>query len=92
MAKQLGISVENLKNFEIAEGVPLFPIDPHSERYPGDTEILGNSYSKGRSGRFSSDHTISVPRKCVTDVCDQFGSLISRTLAFPWMLVINRTT
>ncbi|XP_076179933.1 chondroitin sulfate synthase [Ptiloglossa arizonensis] len=41
MAEQLGMSVKNLKNFEIAKGVPLFPVDPHSKEYPGDTEILG---------------------------------------------------
>ncbi|XP_076643494.1 chondroitin sulfate synthase isoform X2 [Halictus rubicundus] len=41
MAKQLGMAVENLKSFEIADGVPLFPVDPHSMEYPGDTEILG---------------------------------------------------
>ncbi|OAD61078.1 Chondroitin sulfate synthase 1, partial [Eufriesea mexicana] len=43
MAKQLRISVENLKNFEIADGVPLFPVSPYSKEYPGDTEILGVS-------------------------------------------------
>ncbi|XP_017893539.1 chondroitin sulfate synthase 1 [Ceratina calcarata] len=41
MAKQLGIAVENLKNFKIADGVPLFPISSISKEYPGDTEILG---------------------------------------------------
>ncbi|KOC66565.1 Chondroitin sulfate synthase 1 [Habropoda laboriosa] len=41
MVKQLGVSVENLKNFEIARGVPLFPTSPFSKEYPGDTEILG---------------------------------------------------
>ncbi|XP_076241856.1 chondroitin sulfate synthase isoform X1 [Calliopsis andreniformis] len=41
MAKQLGISVENLKNFEIANGVTLFPVSYYSKKYPGDTEILG---------------------------------------------------
>ncbi|XP_068980357.1 chondroitin sulfate synthase 1 [Bombus flavifrons] len=41
MAKQLGISVENLKNFEIADGVPLFPVNRNSKEYPDDTEILG---------------------------------------------------
>ncbi|XP_003704206.1 chondroitin sulfate synthase [Megachile rotundata] len=41
MAKQLEISVENMKNFEIADGVPLFPVNPYSKEYPGDTEILG---------------------------------------------------
>lgn len=41
MAKQLRINVENLKNFEIADGVPLFPVHPYSKEYPGDTEILG---------------------------------------------------
>lgn len=41
MAKQLGISVENLKNYEIADRVPLFPVKPYSKLYPGDTEILG---------------------------------------------------
>ncbi|XP_006609594.1 chondroitin sulfate synthase 1 [Apis dorsata] len=43
MAKQLGISVENLKNYEIADRVPLFPVKPYSKLYPGDTEILGVS-------------------------------------------------
>lgn len=41
MAKQLELSVENFKNLEIADGVPLFPASPHSKDYPGDTEILG---------------------------------------------------
>ncbi|XP_034178749.1 chondroitin sulfate synthase [Osmia lignaria lignaria] len=41
MAKQLEMSVENLRNFEIAKGVPLFPVNPYSKEYPGDTEILG---------------------------------------------------
>ncbi|CAK9819676.1 Chondroitin sulfate synthase 1 [Anthophora quadrimaculata] len=41
MAKQLGVSVENLKNFEIAQGVHLFPVNLYSKEYPGDTEILG---------------------------------------------------
>ncbi|XP_076285045.1 chondroitin sulfate synthase isoform X2 [Lasioglossum baleicum] len=41
MAKQLGMATENLKSFEIADSVPLFPVDPHSMEYPGDTEILG---------------------------------------------------
>ncbi|XP_078033668.1 chondroitin sulfate synthase isoform X1 [Augochlora pura] len=41
MTKQLGTAVENLSSFEIADGVPLFPVDPHSAEYPGDTEILG---------------------------------------------------
>lgn len=41
MAKQLGIRVENLKNYEIADRVPLFPVKPYSKLYPGDTEILG---------------------------------------------------
>lgn len=43
MAKQLEISVENLRNFEIAKGVPLFPVNPYSKEYPGDTEILGKA-------------------------------------------------
>lgn len=41
MAQELGVSLETLKNHEIAEGVRLFPIDPNSEDYPGDTDILG---------------------------------------------------
>ena len=41
MAKQLEMSVENLRNFEISKGVPLFPVNPYSKEYPGDTEILG---------------------------------------------------
>lgn len=43
MAKQLGLSVENFKNLEIADGVPLLPVSRHSKHYPGDTEILGVS-------------------------------------------------
>lgn len=41
MAEQLGINVEDLRNFQIAEGVPLFPVSLYSKEYPGDTEILG---------------------------------------------------
>ncbi|XP_012540818.2 chondroitin sulfate synthase 1 [Monomorium pharaonis] len=41
MAQELGVSLESLKNYEIAEGVRLFPVDPNSEDYPGDTDILG---------------------------------------------------
>ncbi|XP_067211865.1 chondroitin sulfate synthase 1 [Linepithema humile] len=41
MAQQLGVNLEILKNYEIAEGVRLFPVDPNSEDYPGDTDILG---------------------------------------------------
>ncbi|EGI62333.1 PREDICTED: chondroitin sulfate synthase 1 [Acromyrmex echinatior] len=41
MAQVLGVSLEALKNYEIAEGVRLFPVDPNSEDYPGDTDILG---------------------------------------------------
>lgn len=41
MAQELGVSLETLKNYEIAQGVRLFPVDPNSEDYPGDTDILG---------------------------------------------------
>lgn len=41
MAQELGVSLETLKNHEIAEDVRLFPVDPHSDDYPGDTDILG---------------------------------------------------
>jgi len=41
MAQVLGVSLEALKNYEIAEGVRLFPVDPNSEDYPGDTDTLG---------------------------------------------------
>ncbi|KAG5323229.1 CHSS1 synthase, partial [Acromyrmex heyeri] len=41
MAQVLGVSLEALKNYEIAEGVRLFPVDSNSEDYPGDTDILG---------------------------------------------------
>ncbi|XP_024879482.1 chondroitin sulfate synthase 1 [Temnothorax curvispinosus] len=41
MAQELGVSLESLKNYEIAEEVRLFPVDPNSEDYPGDTDILG---------------------------------------------------
>ncbi|KAL6263192.1 hypothetical protein P5V15_005992 [Pogonomyrmex californicus] len=41
MAQELGVSLETLKNYEIAEGLRLFPVDPNSEDYPGDTDILG---------------------------------------------------
>lgn len=42
MARELGVSLETLKNHEIAEGVRLFPVDPNSANYPGDTDILGD--------------------------------------------------
>ncbi|KYN36557.1 Chondroitin sulfate synthase 1 [Trachymyrmex septentrionalis] len=41
MAQVLGVSLEALKNYEIAEGVRLFPVDSNSEDYPGDTDTLG---------------------------------------------------
>ncbi|XP_029163966.1 chondroitin sulfate synthase 1-like isoform X1 [Nylanderia fulva] len=41
MAQELGVSLETLRNYEIADGVRLFPVDPNSEDYPGDTDILG---------------------------------------------------
>ncbi|XP_072759652.1 chondroitin sulfate synthase 1 [Anoplolepis gracilipes] len=41
MAQELGVNLETLRNYEIADGVPLFPVDPNSEDYPGDTDILG---------------------------------------------------
>lgn len=41
MAQVLGVSLEALRNHEIAEGVRLFPVDPNSEDYPGDTDTLG---------------------------------------------------
>ncbi|XP_011862261.1 PREDICTED: chondroitin sulfate synthase 1 isoform X2 [Vollenhovia emeryi] len=41
MSEELGVSLETLRNHEIAEGVRLFPVDPNSEDYPGDTDILG---------------------------------------------------
>ncbi|XP_039310722.1 chondroitin sulfate synthase 1 isoform X2 [Solenopsis invicta] len=41
MAQESGVSLESLKNYEIAKGVRLFPVDPNSEDYPGDTDILG---------------------------------------------------
>lgn len=42
MADKLGINFETLKNYEIAQGVRLFPVDPNSEDYPGDTDMLGD--------------------------------------------------
>lgn len=41
MAQELGVNLETLRNYEIADGVRLFPVDPNSEDYPGDTDILG---------------------------------------------------
>jgi len=41
MAQELGVSLEALRNYEIAEDVRLFPVDSNSEDYPGDTDILG---------------------------------------------------
>ncbi|KYQ52153.1 Chondroitin sulfate synthase 1 [Trachymyrmex zeteki] len=41
MAQVLGVSLEALKNYEIAEGVRLFPVDSNSKDYPGDTDTLG---------------------------------------------------
>lgn len=40
-AQELGVNLETLRNYEIADGVRLFPVDPNSEDYPGDTDILG---------------------------------------------------
>lgn len=42
MAQELGVNLETLRNYEIADGVRLFPVDPNSEDYPGDTDILGD--------------------------------------------------
>lgn len=42
MAQELRVSLEILKNYEIAEGMRLFPVDPNSEDYAGDTDILGD--------------------------------------------------
>ncbi|KAK2583356.1 hypothetical protein KPH14_009352 [Odynerus spinipes] len=41
MTKELGINLDHLQNYELANGVPLFSADPYSEEYPGDTEMLG---------------------------------------------------
>ncbi|XP_070168255.1 chondroitin sulfate synthase 1 [Polyergus mexicanus] len=41
MAQELGVNLETLRNYEIADGLRLFPVDPNSEDYPGDTDILG---------------------------------------------------
>ncbi|XP_019882609.2 chondroitin sulfate synthase 1 [Camponotus floridanus] len=41
MAQELGVNLETLRNYKIADGVRLFPVDPNSEDYPGDTDILG---------------------------------------------------
>ncbi|KAI4477271.1 hypothetical protein M0804_012861 [Polistes exclamans] len=41
MIEELGINHDQLKNYEVAIGVPLFPVNPYSEDYPGDTETLG---------------------------------------------------
>lgn len=41
MTKELGVNLDHLQNYELADGVPLFSVDPYSEAYPGDTEILG---------------------------------------------------
>jgi len=42
MADKLGFNLEASKNYEIAEGVRLFPVDSNSEDYPGDTDMLGD--------------------------------------------------
>ncbi|XP_050448257.1 chondroitin sulfate synthase 1 [Cataglyphis hispanica] len=41
MSQELGVNLETLRNYEIADGVRLFPVDSNSEDYPGDTDILG---------------------------------------------------
>ncbi|KAL6435517.1 hypothetical protein ACFW04_005474 [Cataglyphis niger] len=41
MTQELGVNLETLRNYEIADGVRLFPVDSNSENYPGDTDILG---------------------------------------------------
>jgi len=42
MADELGFNLEASKNYEIAQGVRLFPVDSNSEDYPGDTDMLGD--------------------------------------------------
>lgn len=42
MAQELGINLDSLKNYEIAEDLRLFPVDRNSENYPGDTDVLGD--------------------------------------------------
>lgn len=64
MAQELGVSLETLKNYEIAKGVRLFPIDPNSEDYPGDTDILGMiSYFRDLVIK-TKNHTLSLVRIC----------------------------
>ncbi|KAF7414464.1 hypothetical protein HZH68_002953 [Vespula germanica] len=41
MTKELNINLDHLKYYQVADAVPLFPVNPYSENYPGDTEILG---------------------------------------------------
>ncbi|KAI4477100.1 hypothetical protein M0802_014776 [Mischocyttarus mexicanus] len=41
MGKELNINLDQLKNYQMASDLPLFPVNPYSEDYPGDTEILG---------------------------------------------------
>lgn len=41
MTKELSINLDHLRNYQVADAVPLFPVNPYSENYPGDTEILG---------------------------------------------------
>lgn len=63
MAKQLRISVENLKNYVIADGVPLFPVNPFSTKYPGDTEILGKEMFSAGAARFVAHLLDFLPQK-----------------------------
>lgn len=45
MTKELSINLDHLRNYQVADAVPLFPVNPYSENYPGDTERLGKMYS-----------------------------------------------
>jgi len=74
MADKLGFNLEASKNYEIAQGVRLFPVDSNSEDYPGDTDMLGD---------LSLPLLISRPQECVAmrDLCfEGFSFCCSRLL------------
>ncbi|EFN75280.1 chondroitin sulfate synthase 1 [Harpegnathos saltator] len=58
MAQELGVRPDTLKNYELVEGLHLFPADPNSENYPGDTDVLGVPASLSSFKPATSDEVI----------------------------------
>ncbi|XP_014474325.1 PREDICTED: chondroitin sulfate synthase 1 isoform X2 [Dinoponera quadriceps] len=58
MAQELGVNPDTLKNYEMVEDLRLFPVDPNSDNYPGDTDVLGVPASLSSFKPTTSDEVI----------------------------------